>query len=161
MFCPNCGAENSVGVNYCRSCGLKLDAIIEAVADQLPSREDAGLQRRKEKFERAGLISLSIAGVIGLVLFVFFVYQYTNLGDVFVPVFAAIIAMIWLLLPGLGLLYYSKLFLKPKNRPQAGVPASTVVTGKLIEDRPFEPAPSSVTEDTTEFLNVPVAQRKE
>ena len=161
MFCPSCGTKNSVGLNYCRSCGLKLDAIAEAVADQLPSQVDAAMRRRKEKAERGAFIHLSIVGLIGLALTVFFVTQYTNLGYFFGPLlFGAIVVMIFLLVPALGHLYYAK-SLKPKHLPLTEVPTPTGVTSKLIEDRPFEPAPSSVTEDTTEFLKVPVAQDKD
>ena len=75
MFCPNCGTENNVGLNYCRSCGLKLDAIVEAVADQLPSQVDGEYLRRKEKFGRARLTSKLIAGGVALALVVFFYTQ--------------------------------------------------------------------------------------
>ena len=51
MFCPNCGAKNNVEQNYCRGCGLRLGAIVEAVADQFPSKEFADFQRKKELFE--------------------------------------------------------------------------------------------------------------
>lgn len=159
MFCPKCGTQNSVGLNYCRNCGLKLDAVFEAVADQLPSQVDAEFQRRKEKAERTGLRSLLTAGVAGLVLFVLLYTQYTNLGYYFVPVLiGAIMVWFWFFLaPAAGFLYYGKVYLKPKYRPQADVPAPTGVTSKLIEDRPSAYV-SSVTEDTTEFLNVPRKQ---
>lgn len=66
MFCPNCGSENSIEQNYCRSCGLKLDVITRAISDQFPSKEYAALQRRQDLFEKAGLLSLSVAGLIGV-----------------------------------------------------------------------------------------------
>jgi len=167
MFCPSCGTKNSVDQNFCRSCGLKLDAIIEAVAEQLPSQPDAAMQRRKEKAERGAYIHLSIAGAISLIISVLLVTQYTNLGYFFGAVaFGSIVLMVFLLGPALGHLYYAK-SLKPKylpqeeNRPQADeVPVSTGVTSRLIDDRPFEPA-VSVTEGTTEHLKVPVALDKD
>jgi len=58
MFCPNCGSKNGVEQHYCRECGLKLDAIAEAVAAQYPSNEYGALQRRKERFEKLGVLSL-------------------------------------------------------------------------------------------------------
>ena len=76
MFCPNCGSKNGVEQNYCRGCGLKLDAIVEAVADQFPSKEYAALQRRKERFEKLGLLSLSVAAFIGFALLLFAAAQY-------------------------------------------------------------------------------------
>ena len=160
MFCPNCGTKNNVGLNYCRSCGLKLDAIVEAVADQLPSQVDAEMQRKKEKAERDAFIHLSIAGAICLIISVLLFTQYTNLGYYFGAVLpGAIVLMVFLLGPALGHLYYAK-SLKLKHLPLTEVPAPTGVTSRLIEDRPFEPA-VSVTEGTTEHLKVPVAQDKD
>ena len=163
MFCPNCAADNRVGLKYCRNCGLKLDAIVEAVADQMPSDVDAEYLRRKKKFERTGLGYLATAGVVALALTVFFVTQYTNLGYFFGAVlFGSIVAWIFFfVLPALSFYFYPKLFMEPKYRPrtevpsQAGGPASPADTSRLIEDRPFEPAPASVTEDTTDLLNAP------
>jgi len=160
MFCPNCGTKNNVGLNYCRSCGLKLDAIVEAVADQLPSQVDAEMQRKKEKAERDAFIHLSIAGAICLIISVLLFTQYTNLGYYFGAVLpGAIVLMVFLLGPALGHVYYAK-SLKPKHLPLTDVPAPTGVTSRLIEDRPFEPA-VSVTESTTDLLKVPVAQDKD
>ena len=168
MFCPNCGTKNNVGLNYCRSCGLKLDAIVEAVADQLPSEVDAEYLRRKQKSERARLTSKLIAGGVALALAVLLYTQYTNLGYYFTTVLiGSIVAWIFFfLLPAAGFEYYGMVHLKPKHLPpaevpvQAEVPAPTGVTSRLIEDRPFEPA-VSVTESTTELLKVPVAQDKD
>jgi len=160
MFCPNCGTENNVGLNYCRSCGLKLDAIVEAVADQLPSQVDAEYLRRKEKFDRARLTSKLIAVGVALALAVFLYTQYTNLGYFFgVVLFGSIVAWIFFfLLPAAGFEYYGMVHLKPKHLPpgevpvQADVPASPAPTSRLIEDRPSDYV-SSVTEDTTKNLH--------
>ena len=169
MFCPSCGKQNKVGLNYCRNCGLKLEKIVEAVAEQLPSQVDAGFQRRKEKAERGALIHLSIVGVICLIISVLLFTQHTNLGYFFGSVlFGSIVLMVFLLVPALVHLYYAKFVLKPKYLPQDeyrpqvdnDVPFSTGVTTRLIEDRPFESAPSSVTEDTTEHLIVPRTQER-
>ena len=160
MFCPNCGTKNNVGLNYCRSCGLKLDAVVEAVADQLPFQVDAAMQRKKEKAERDAFIHLSIAGAICLIISVLLFTQYTNLGYYFGAVLpGAIVLMVFLLGPALGHVYYAK-SLKPKHLPLTEDPAPTGVTSRLIEDRPFEPA-VSVTESTTELLKVPVPQDKD
>jgi hypothetical protein len=156
MFCPNCATENSVELNYCRNCGLKLDAVVEAVADQLPAGEDVESHRRRRMFERAGSGTLKLAAVIGIALIVIFVTQYEALGYFFAPaLFGAIVAWIWLVFVGLGIRSFPKMFMKGSDRPSpVKVPAPTGVTSKLIEDRPFEPVPS-VTENTTEHLRVP------
>ena len=156
MYCPNCATENKVGLSFCRNCGLKLDAVVEAVADQIPVDRDIEQHRRKRMFERAGLGTLKFAGLIGVALILFFVTQYEALGYMFGPtLFGAIVAWVWLVLVGLGIRSFPKIFMKGSDPPSSvNVPVPTGVTTKLIEDRPFESVPS-VTEDTTERLKVP------
>src|SRR5215813_2621559 len=66
MFCPNCAAQNDVAQRYCRTCGLKLDAIAQDLSSQRPSDEFARLLKRKRQFEWAGALSMMTAGMIGL-----------------------------------------------------------------------------------------------
>jgi hypothetical protein len=118
MFCPNCGAKNGVEQNYCRGCGLKLDAIAEAVASQFPSKEFAAVQRRRERFEKLGMYSLSVAGLIGFAILLFKATQYKLIlfgPDVLLG--SAIAALIAFLLLSIVLFNFSKFFLKGKNRP--------------------------------------------
>jgi hypothetical protein len=159
MFCPNCGAENRVEQNYCRSCGLKLDAISQAVAEQFPSKEYAELQRRRELFEKLGLFSLSAAGLIGLSYLLFKVAYYKLI--LFGPdvlFWSAFVALIGFLLLSVFFFNYPKLFMKfEKLNPRLSLPNEPTIsatTNKLIEDRPFEPVPS-VTEQSTELLQTP------
>jgi zinc ribbon protein len=159
MFCPNCGAENRVEQNFCRSCGLKLDAISQAVADQFPSKEYAALQRRKELFEKLGLFSLSAAGLIGLGFLLFKVaYFKLILFGPDVLFWSSAIALIGFLLLSVFFFNYPKLFMKfEKLNSRLSPPEEstlTASTNKLIEDRPFEPVPS-VTEHSTELLHTP------
>ncbi|HEV8592092.1 MAG TPA: hypothetical protein VGQ55_08320, partial [Pyrinomonadaceae bacterium] len=141
-------------------CGLKLDSIVEAVSDQLPSREYAEQLRRKEKFERIGLVSLSIAALVGFALLVTLAAQFKliYLGPE-VLYGSAIGALILFLLLSVFFFNYPKLFMTFTKRPAEEEQPPDPVTAKLIEDRPFEPA-SSVTESTTELLKVPRARSK-
>ena len=162
MFCPNCGTKNTVEQNYCRGCGLKLDAIVVAVSDQFPSKEYADLQRRKERFRRIGLICLSVAGLIGFSLLLFLAAQYKLI--LFGPgalYGSAIAALIGFLLLSVFFFNYPKFFMKAKDVPTDESPTPDVVTAKLIQDRPFEPAPACVAENTTENLKVPRSRRNE
>jgi hypothetical protein len=156
MFCPNCGAKNSIEQNYCRGCGLKLGAIVHAVSEQFPSDEYAEMQRRKERFERIGVVCLSISGMIGFSLLLFKAAQYKL--EVLGPnvLFgSAIGALILFLLLSLFFFNYTGgRGSKRKAPPSDENSGSPAVTAKLIEDRPFESA-SSVTENTTEMLKVP------
>jgi hypothetical protein len=155
MFCPNCGAKNKVEQNYCRGCGMRLDVIGELVSEQFPSRERAELQRRKELFERFGMYSLSVAGLIGFVILLFKVTQLKVI--LFGPDFllgAAVAALIGFLLLSLFLVHFPKFFLKSKKAPPDENPPSAAVTANLIEDRPSDYV-SSVTENTTRTLKAP------
>ncbi len=161
MFCPNCGSENSVDQNYCRSCGIKLDAIVRAVSEQFPSQEFAALQRRKERFNKLSLMSLSVAGLIGLSLLMFIAayYKLILLGPELLYG-SAIGAVIGFLLLSIFFFNYPKLFMKVDrlNARSLGAEDPTkpnvATTNKLIDDRPFEPVPS-VTEHSTELLLTP------
>lgn len=156
MFCPNCGKENQAEQKFCRSCGLKLDAILQVVVDQFPSEEYAALLRRKRIVEKFGFASLSIAGLIGLMSLIFAaaLYKLILFGPE-VLFWASAIALMVFLLFGASFIGYSKLFLRlEKVNPQSAPldefsPEQT--TAKLLEDRFFEPVPS-VTENSTDLL---------
>ncbi|MFL6467017.1 MAG: zinc-ribbon domain-containing protein [Pyrinomonadaceae bacterium] len=159
MFCPNCGAKNKVEQNYCRGCGLKLAAIVELVSEQFPSREHEELQRRTERFEKFGMYSLTVAGLIGLVILLFKVTQFKLI--LFGPDFllgSAIAALIGFLLLSLFFIHYPKFIRVSSPHVSKGlsgtVDGANPVTAKLLEDRPPDYV-SSVTEDTTRTLKAP------
>jgi hypothetical protein len=162
MFCPNCGGDNRSEQNYCRSCGLKLDAISLAVAEQQPSKEYAQLQRRKDLFEKLGLFSISIAALIGLGLLLAKVtyYKLILFGPevLFWSAFGALVlfgllSVFFFNYPNQVMKFYK---VNPRLVPGETEPAAS--TQKLIEDRPFEPVPS-VTEHTTDLLHQPSKRR--
>ena len=158
MFCPNCGGENRSEQSYCRTCGLKLDAISHAVAEQKPSREYAELQRRKDRFEKLGLLSISVSALIGVGLLLAKVAYYKLL--LFGPevlFWSAFGALLLFVLLSVFFFNYPKLMVKVN--PGIVTPDTPAdPTQKLIEDRPFEPVPS-VTENTTDLL--PSKSRRE
>ena len=165
MFCPNCGAENPVEQNFCRSCGLNLNAVTLAISEQFPSEEFARLQRRRKLFERLGTFSLSVSGIIaaGFVIFLAAWYKMILFGPevLFWSGFAALIAF---LLLSIFFFTYPKLFMKferpDPHKRNTTEPELTVPTAKLIVDRPIEPIPS-VTEDSTDLLRTPNVQRRD
>ena len=160
MFCPNCGAKNGVDQNYCRGCGLKLNAIVEAVADQFPSKEFAEYQRRKEWFQRIGMICLSIAGLVGFALLLFEAAQYkAELFGEEVLLWSAIGAFIGFLLLSVFFFNYTKAFVERPTVAGGEKPPEVPATAKLIEDRPADYV-SSVTEDTTDLLNTHAAAER-
>lgn len=159
MFCPNCGVNNEIEHLYCRSCGLRLDAISKNVAEQFPSEEYAALQRRKERFEKLGLASLGMSAAIGLGMIIWKVAEYkAALFGPNVMIWSAFGAFALFGLLSVFFFNYPQFFMKidatnPRlPAPAAADPENAPTTSKLIEDRIFEPA--SVTEYSTELLSV-------
>lgn len=159
MFCPNCASKNDSAQHFCRTCGLKLDAIIANVATQRPSKEFATLLKRKKLFERLGLLSLSIAGMVGLMLVLANAFYYKL--QFFGPELlfrAASIAIVVFAVTAIFLLKYPKFFMKldqlnPHLPVETKSPDEPLETNRLLSDPPFEPA--SVTEHSTELLKTP------
>lgn len=162
MFCPNCAARNADEHSYCRRCGLKLDAIAKNVAEQFPSVEYAALARRIRRFEMIGVGSLSIAAIIGLSMVIVKAFQYKVI--LFGPDVLFYAAFAALLLFGLFSVFcfnYKEFVNFDKLNPRLPVAENEVevekvTTNKLLEDRIFTPA--SVTEHSTELLEIPRKQ---
>jgi len=156
MFCPNCGKENAADQSFCRACGLKLGEIAQVVAEVLPSEENAALQRRVRAIEKLARAAFGIAGAIALMSFIFAaaLYKLILFGPEVLFLASAIALAVFAML-GAGLIGYSKFFLRRGITDGAATPIGGTspinATGKLIEDRPFEPVPS-VTENTTDLL---------
>lgn len=165
MYCPNCGEENQAEQSYCRYCGLKLDAIVQMVGDQFPTKEYAELRKRKERFEKLGLISISVAAFLAFALiFTKAAYYKIILFGADLIFGAAFVALLIFGLMSVFFFNYPKLFMKfEKINPRLPAPdESEPMPGdnaRLIEERPFEPV-SSVTEDSTELLKVKRDTRK-
>lgn len=164
MFCPNCGGENKSEQNFCRTCGLKLDAISQAVAEQKPTKEYAELQKRKELFEKLGIFSLSTFGIIGFSFLVAkAVYYKIILFGADTIFWSGFVALIVFGLLSVFFFNYPKVFMNfdkinPRLAPDEAKQISQP-TQKLIEDKPFEPA-VSVTENSTELLPIENKTRK-
>lgn len=164
MFCPNCGANNSSEQNFCRACGLNLEKIALSLFDQLPSAESAELLRRERSLEKLGTVTFTGLGLLVLLgvgsAFYLIVTRLIFAGNVF----AGIALMVFVVFAVLGVAY---VYLNEdlKERKQKSKPGlkneleKNLQTGKLLEDKPFQPA-SSVVENTTDLLHVEQKTRK-
>lgn len=165
MFCPSCGANNSTEQKFCRSCGLKLEVISEALLEQIPSAASAGLLKRQRNLEKFGNIAFGGFGIVLLIAVISIIYYiFTKIilsGD---SVFGGILLIAFIIFAVLCLAYVvfqeDLKERKAKANPtlQNELPEK-LETGKLLEDKPFEPVPS-VIEDTTELLPVRDKTRK-
>jgi hypothetical protein len=108
--------------------------------------------------KKLGIGSLSIAGSIGLMtlLFAAGLYKLALLGPA-VLFWSTAIALTFFLLLGTALYFYSQFFMtfhasQDRSTHLDELP-SGLTTGRLLDDRPFEPVPS-VTENTTNLLPI-------
>lgn len=108
--------------------------------------------------KKLGLGSLSIAGSIGVMtlIFVAALYKLVLLGPA-VLFWSSAIALTFFLLLGTALYFYSRFFMRfdmgeDRATNLDEMPAG-LATGRLLEDRPFEPVPS-VTENSTDLLSI-------
>lgn len=157
MFCPNCGANNSTEQKFCRSCGLSLEKSAESLLEQLPTANSANLLKREKLIERFGNFALGGLGIvvlIGLTVLIYtiidrFLYNGTN-------IYIAILLIAFIIFALLSLIFVifneSLKEKKAKINPAVNNELEAVKdTGKLLEEKSFEPI-SSVTENSTELL---------
>jgi hypothetical protein len=155
MYCPNCGKTNSAGQKFCRSCGLQLEKVAQALAEQLAGSElEAGLDRRRRRLEKVIKVvgGATAAVVVGSVMWGI-IYEMVLSGEILVgAVFLAFI--VGLVAFALLMLYRESLLTASgKRRTALTALAQPGDTKRLPSGSQFEPAPS-VTEHTTELLTV-------
>lgn len=159
MFCPSCGAGNSTTQRFCRNCGMNLERTAEHLLEQFPAGERPDLDRSERRLEKFGQFALG-----GFLIVIFLAGLATVYAVISKLIFTGkdplvgIFFLVFLIFALLSLSYVIfRENLKDKRRKAAAHSVSNeletpaAVTGRLIEERPFEPVPS-VTEHTTELL---------
>jgi uncharacterized membrane protein YvbJ len=165
MFCPNCGANNSTEQKFCRSCGLNLEKSAESLIEQLPNAETASLLKQSQLVEKFGNFALGGFGVVLLTAvsaIIYFIFSKMILTGV--NILAGILIITFLIFAILSLIFvFFNESLKEKkakiNPVLSNELTETKNTGKLLEEKHFEPIPS-VTENSTELLFVNNETRK-
>lgn len=159
MFCPNCGSNNLTEQKFCRSCGLNLEKTAESLLEQIPSAESAKILRREKAIERFGMFALGGLGVVGLVAVTagiwFLVTKFIVSGT---NVWTAILLISFFVFALLSLVFviFNETLKEKKAQmrvSETGELSGARNTGKLLEDKPFEPV-TSVTENSTRLLFV-------
>ena len=157
MYCPNCGTKTSADQNFCRACGLGLEKIALSVKEQLPTTVNPSLQMQKERFEKLGMVALSVFG-LGVLSFIAYSIGYklmVSKGDILTGL--AMIGFIIMIACGLAsVILFAKageVGKEATKRPSQTDLSSGESTKELLTEGHFEPVPT-VTERTTELLTV-------
>lgn len=152
MYCPNCGKTNSTEQRFCRSCGLRLERVVQALVEQLTAPDaEKSLVERQHSLDRwikvvaVSTISLFVGAVLwGIIYSIIIVKGELLAGSIFLAV------IIGLMLFGLLVLYRESLAKPSKQKALPDVHASD--TARRLEER--NEAVPSVVERTTELLEV-------
>lgn len=153
MFCPNCGANNHRGQNYCRFCGLNLQDAERSLTHQLAFGEDSNLLKTLRSVRRA--LDFASAVLVGVIVVGVMAYLFLGQSLGLNPMKAGL--GVFLLLKTIQEVvgYYQR-----RERAKAGASEfggrrderlGARVTSRLLEERPREVIPS-VAEHSTELL---------
>ena len=155
MFCPNCGATNSIAQKFCRSCGMNIESSALSLVEHLPPNPSQ-LRKRGESLEKFGNIAFGglgiavVAGIVGLIYLI--LTRMVFAGDRLV---VGILLIGFLVFAGLTLAY---VFLKESQKEKLAKLDSNLQLelagshSSLLNEGHFQPA-ASVAERTTELLS--------
>jgi predicted phage tail protein len=172
MFCPKCATQNLDGAKFCRSCGVNVSLVPQALSGQLPEAtpDDVdcfGRDRKRRSRREPGLDSAFRSAFMGLAfLLVAIALAFSRMGGGW---------WFWMLIPafsmmGTGIAQYIRIKEREKRMFQAGSFSQSALqpplnnqmhvgtiaarnTGELVAP------PPSVTEGTTRHLGAEAPTR--
>jgi Na+/melibiose symporter-like transporter len=160
MLCPNCGTKTTTDHKFCRNCGMNLEPVSRALAAHLShggaaaARLQGEQERSAARRMRGGLLAGVIVVLFGLLLMTFLPGRaFKLLGFV-----SAVLGIVFTLVSVLSTL-------RASGRAGAELPPDALddaapTTGRLLHEQTFDRVPASVTDHTTELLNVEVKERR-
>jgi hypothetical protein len=172
MFCPKCATQNADDARFCRSCGVDISLVPQAVtgglAERLAAAEDDTRHGRRRRHRGDGPPSIESA------------LRSLFMGIAFVLIALTIVWRMpggfawgyWLLIPAAGMLAKGvgaymrvseekKRLAPPAHQPMyTAVPPPRPASALPPRDTGEMPPPPSVTEGTTRHLGVPVERKR-
>jgi zinc ribbon protein len=158
MYCPDCGKENPAGQKFCRSCGLSLKPISQALAGEvLPDRVDKSstlIVQGEPRFWHNPLIYGLLVIVLGIIIGAVGdkVLSSQTIRDI-----GTIISLL-----GVGLIGVKgvMLIVAPPRYSLRSQPTRQAEQTSGLEPRLLAAEPPSVTENTTRQLEASVESRE-
>ena len=156
MYCPDCGKENPAGQKFCRSCGLSLKPISQALAgevgtaDLLPesNSNSAVILQGEPRFWQNPLIYALLLVLLGIVI--------SFLGENVLHTKPVSDIGIIVGLLGIGLLGFKGVMLVVASPQYSPRPKRAAETETSYQPGLFPAEPPSVTETTTRQLDATV-----
>ncbi|HEX8119175.1 MAG TPA: zinc ribbon domain-containing protein [Pyrinomonadaceae bacterium] len=152
MLCPNCGTKAKTDHKFCRNCGMNLEPVSRALAaHHAHGAAAAQLAREADRRSVKKLTGGLLAGVI-VVLFGVLMMTLPGKGFQLLGLFSALLGIVYSLASITSAL---------RRMGDAGAEAlppaldnTAPDTGRLLHEQTFEHVTTSVTDHTTELLNV-------
>ncbi|MBV8858499.1 MAG: hypothetical protein JOZ02_16315 [Acidobacteria bacterium] len=158
MLCPNCGTKTTTDHKFCRNCGMNLEPVSRALAAHL-AHGGAAAARLAREADRRNVKRLTgglLAGVL-VVLFGMLLMLLPGKGFQLLGLIAAILGLVY------SLASITSTLRRMGDASAEALPPALDHTapgiGRLLHEQTFEQVPTSVTDHTTELLNVEVKGR--
>ena len=158
MFCPNCAANNSTEQKYCRTCGINLEKTAESLLEQIPNAQRTNLKKQNQSVEKFGSFALGGFGLIVLTGTGALIYAvFTKMILSGANVLTGILLIAFIVFAVLSLVFVFLNESSKEKKAKANPLFSNDLTGakdtaKLLEEKTFESARGSITENSTELL---------
>lgn len=161
MFCPNCSAKNDEKQNYCRFCGLNLQATAKSLTTQIVHGDNSDSLKKLSAVKRAvDFASALLVGtlIISIIADIFFRIEFGK------GLLSIIVGLFVLIQIAQGIIGYFQREDRSKStteklKPNEVEHFESKENAKLLEEKPFEPV-GSVTENSTELFPIENETRK-
>jgi len=154
MLCPNCGTKTKTDHRFCRNCGMNLEPVSRALAAHL-SQGGASAARAAGRGHAQRMTGGLLAGVFVVIFGLLLIAFLPGKAFKFLGVASALIGIVTAMV-----IVLSTLRRTGDAAPHNTLDAAAPDTGRLLHEQTLGRVPNSITDHTTELLNVEVKDRK-